>query len=197
MLLTSLKSDYFQKSRIFLYPALGIKRGISVTPIETYMLWDNHYVIDDCRLICTYYIRDDSEFRIFEETFLLGNKYYDNFYELSDKIGAYVFDLTPIREDYLKIVNGKYSKLSKTHKTSISNFFQNHKNHHLYIQSYLYPNMFMANYAELLNVNVRVLMELGELCSLPDLIKETFVFSEKSSNFEQNNLTNIQNYGKQ
>ena len=48
----SLITDYVQKSRIFLYPQLRIRRGVSVTPIETYMCWPGKYSIKDSVLIC-------------------------------------------------------------------------------------------------------------------------------------------------
>jgi hypothetical protein len=46
MVIKSLYKDYFQKSRVFLYPALEIKRGGSVTPVETYISWKNNYNLD-------------------------------------------------------------------------------------------------------------------------------------------------------
>ena len=59
MAIKSLYKDYFQKSRIFMYPLLNIKRGSSVTPIETYMSWSEQFSIYDKKLICLYYLRDD------------------------------------------------------------------------------------------------------------------------------------------
>ena len=67
MAITSLYKDYFQKSRIFMYPILEIKRGASVTPIETYLSWEDQYSLCDRKLICHYHLRDDSEFTVFEK----------------------------------------------------------------------------------------------------------------------------------
>jgi hypothetical protein len=39
--------------------------------------------------------------------------------------------------------------------------------------SYLYPERFYDNYAELLAVKASVLKEVGQLCSKPNLDKET------------------------
>ena len=58
----SLYKEYFQKSRIFMYPLLGMKRGSSVTPIETYIAWEGVYEAHDAKLVCKYYLRNDPEF---------------------------------------------------------------------------------------------------------------------------------------
>ena len=43
----ALYTKYFQKSMIFLYPILGIKRGTSVTPLQTYFKWEGRYTAED------------------------------------------------------------------------------------------------------------------------------------------------------
>jgi hypothetical protein len=68
MALKSLYRDYFQKSRVFLYPMLEIKRGVSVTPIETYVSWDEHYKPEDRKFIVLYHLRNDKEFLNFEKS---------------------------------------------------------------------------------------------------------------------------------
>ena len=67
MVIESLYTDYFQKSKAFIYPVLGVKRGSSVTPIETYMSWVGHYSLEDMRLICNYHMREDIDFINFEK----------------------------------------------------------------------------------------------------------------------------------
>ena len=47
MALNSVYKKYFQKSKVFLYPLLGIKRGVSVIPVETYFGWDGYYNSED------------------------------------------------------------------------------------------------------------------------------------------------------
>ena len=71
--------EYIQKSRIFLYPALDIKRCSSVTPIETYVSWKDNYTVDDNKLICLYHIRQDQEFKTFEKIKLFANSKFDDF----------------------------------------------------------------------------------------------------------------------
>ena len=45
-------SDYFQKSKVFLYPLLDFKKGLEFVPHQTYIMWDNHYYIQDRKLLC-------------------------------------------------------------------------------------------------------------------------------------------------
>lgn len=183
MKINSIYPNYIQKSRLFLYPLLGIKRGGSVTPKETYMSWDNVYTLDDNKLIVVYHLRDDSEFKRFEDN-VQKNKYFETFFELDDETGAYVFDFSDLKSDYKKIINGKYSKLNDDFKINILKFFKNHSKHQSYIQSYLYPSKFYNDYADVLRVPTSLLKEVGELCSLPDLTKEKLGVSAKVFNFE-------------
>jgi hypothetical protein len=183
MKIKSIYPNYIQKSRLFLYPLLGIKRGGTVTPKETYMAWDNVYTLDDNKLIVVYHLRDDPEFKKFEET-IQKNDYFETFFELDDDTGAFVFDFEYHKSNYQKIVNGKYSELSDSFKISIMNFFKNHSKHQSYIKSYLYPRYFYDEYANILRVPTSLLKEVGELCSLPNLSKEKLGVSAKVFNFE-------------
>jgi hypothetical protein len=45
------------------------------------------------------------------------------------------------------------------------------------MHSYLLPEKHFENYAELLGVDVNVLIEVGELCSKPDLEKEKLIMA--------------------
>lgn len=169
--------EYIQKSRVFLYPSLNIKRGSSVTPIETYFSWDEHYTIADKKLICLYHLRDDNEFKTFERLKLLNNPKFENFHFVSDNKGVYIFDFSSDAEDYDNIINGKYSKISEPTKTKILGFFAQSKFHQEYIESYLYPQKYFDKYAELLasddfKTMKQALEEAGELCPKPDFERE-------------------------
>ena len=51
MAVKSIYTKYFQKSKVFLYPLLGFKRGIKVVPSETYLAWDPFYIPEDIKYI--------------------------------------------------------------------------------------------------------------------------------------------------
>lgn len=189
MKIKALQAKYIQKSRIFFYPILGIRRGVSVTPVDTFITWKNMYTVNDYKFIVTYHFRDDEDFKKFEEHKLLGNPLFENSFELEDGTYAYVFDMSTYKKEYKLIINGKYSKLDVAYKRKILLFFRNHHVHHAMIESYLYPKMYFKDYAKLLNIDKSILKKVGELCSLPDLNQEMLIFSKKVINFESvNNL---------
>ena len=46
------------------------------------------------------------------------------------------------------------------------------------MSSYLHPDKHFHDYAECLNIKVEVLETVGELCSIPDLDKETLTIKD-------------------
>jgi len=180
MAIESLYKDYFQKSRIFLYPILEIKRGASFTPIETYVSWEGQYSPKDMKLICLYQLKNDAEFLKFEKDRLLNNKYFYEFKQLEDDKGAYIFDFSCYSKDWKNIILGKYSRISDPYKKKIENFYGRRDSNFAYIESFLYPEKYYKMYAEvILLVKESLLREVGELCSLMDLEQETLIANIK------------------
>jgi len=180
MELKKLYKEYFQKSRAFLYPALDIKRGTSVVPIETYVSWSRHVTPESRKLICLYHLREDKEYIDFEKQKLLGNPLFEDFREVEDGKAVYVFNFDKkYQEDFDHFLNGKYSRISSELKKKIRGFYGTNSSNYVYIQSYLNPKMYYSIYAELLAEGKDVekmeqnLRQVGQLCSKPDLEKET------------------------
>lgn len=172
MTIKSLYRDYFQKSRVFLYPALEIKRGVSVTPIQTYVGWEGHYQPQDRKFICLYNIRDDEEFMRFERTRLTGNRLFHDFIQVDEDTGVYVFDFGEFGYDWECFLQGRYSKMGPIHKRKIRDFYGSYSSNYEYIDSFLDPPRYQKIYAELLDVDIDLLKEVGELCSKPNLEDE-------------------------
>lgn len=175
-----LQTEYIQKSRIFLYPLLEIKKGSDAVPLESYISWKGKYTPEDFKFLCTYYLRDDDAFKRFEKIKLLGSKLFDSFYITGEDTGVYVFDFSQHESDWDHFLNGRYSKLSSSTKTLILKFFMANKSNYHYINSYLNPDQYFEVYAELLGVEEGLLKSVGELCSIPDLTQETLVAQEKT-----------------
>lgn len=175
MTIKSLYRDYFQKSRVFLYPALEIKRGVSVTPIQTYVAWEGRYTPEDRKFICLYHLRDDEEFVRFEKTKLTGNKLFHDFIQVDEDKAAYIFDFEGLKADWDAFIAGKYSKISAVHKKKIKNFYGVYSSNFVYVESFLHPEKYFSIYSEILGVDIDELKKVGELCSLPDLDQETLV----------------------
>tara|TARA_R100001460_G_C3554566_1_gene175403 strand:- start:1940 stop:2533 length:594 start_codon:yes stop_codon:yes gene_type:complete len=171
MKIKSLYDRYFQKSKVFLYPLLGIKRGNSVVPIETYISWDGHYSSEDMKLICVYKIRSDAEYKKFEKNILTKHtRLYD--YSNNNDVTIFIFDFSDLNEDWDYFINGKYSKFTSSLKNRILKFFDKHSGNYAYMQSYLSPEKHFEDYSIILDVDIDFLKSVGELCSKPDLEKE-------------------------
>ena len=184
MVINALYKKYFQKSKIFVYPLLDIKRGTQIVPSETYFAWGEMYVPEDKKLICVYDCTETG-FNEFENNVLLRHTrlcYYSKV--TSDKI-VFVFDFSDMSEDWMCLVHGKYSKISIDTKRKIVNFFDKHSGNHVYVTSYMFPEKFYNRYAELLNVSPKLLEEVGELCDRPNLEKEKLLI--QVANFENIN----------
>ena len=70
MAVKSIYTKYFQKSKVFLYPLLGIKRGVKIIPSETYLAWDD-VKAEDMKLICLYHPNKSNEYEKYEKEILL------------------------------------------------------------------------------------------------------------------------------
>jgi|TARA_R110000765_G_scaffold423491_1_gene532466 hypothetical protein len=178
--LKDLYKDYFQKSKVFLYPLLNIKKGVKFVPCETYMSWDNIYNIDDYHLVCIYDIPDAqlSSFKLFEEKYIITNKNYKAKFNLEyeNKI-AIIFNLTKYKYDIDRLIKGEYSKISLKTKELITEFFGEHGKIAEYVESYLHPTYWHEDYAELLAVDIKYIHDVHELCDLPNLEKECFKYN--------------------
>lgn len=180
-------TDYFQKSKVFLYPALGHKRGSGVTPIETYMSWDGVVDISSRKLVCLYHIREDEEFIRFEEEHLYGHPLFDEYKEVDYAKAVYTFDFSKHAEDFDAVREGKYSQISPDLKQKIEGYYGKTTANYAFINSYLYPENYYTEYAGFLCPNpetipdmIHLLTEVGELCSRPDLEKEKLKIAVKT-----------------
>lgn len=179
MKITSLHKDYVQKSRIFMYPVLDIKRGSSVTPKEVFSSWEGFYKPEDAKLICLYHLRSDEEFRTFEKNKLFGNSLFHDFKQVEDNQGIYVFDFSLYKQDWDNFITGKYSKLSYGTKNKIKNFTGVNNSSYAYVESFLHPEKYYGIYADLVGETVETLKSVGELCNPPDLERETLKMNVK------------------
>jgi len=165
-------TEYFQKSKLFLYPLLGLKKGLEYVPADTYICWDNLYTTEDYKLICVYNNKKTVDFKNFELKYLKNHSLLDLYHSLEDK-QIYIFDMRPYKYDHMMFVSGKYSKLSIGAKNKITQYFDNNGKVSEYIESFLNPSDYHDLYAESLKVNLKIIKEVYEVCSIPDLIKET------------------------
>ena len=173
MTIKNLRKEYFQKSRIFLYPMLEIKKGSTILPEQTYLAWEELIKPDDRKLICLYTMEDTDTFKTFEKSKLFGNKKFDNFMEAKNDKGVYIFTLEDMKEDFDLFIKGKYSLTSDAFKTKILTYYGQSSASYEIVMSYLYPEKYFDTYSKLLNVDVKLLKSVGELCAPINFEKET------------------------
>lgn len=181
MVINALYKKYFQKSKIFAYPLLDIKRGTQIVPSETYFSWNNMFKPEDRKLICVYET-EDPNFAQFEKTTLLKHTRLCHYSKLSSVQAVYVFDFSDLGSDWDHMVHGRYSRITNEIKRKIVNFFDKQSGNYIYVTSYMFPEKFFNRYAEILKVSVSLLEEVGELCDKPDLEKENLLV--EVANFE-------------
>lgn len=170
-MIDKLYGKYFQKSKSFLYPILGIKRTSFNLPIGTYISLKGIYEPEDMRFICTFKENDTQSFKDFEEQMLLTNPLFIEKIKLKD-FSIYVFDMEVYYEDWFNFIMGKYSKLSNVTKKAIRAYYGEKSKEYKYIETYIYPEKYFETYATLLEVSIYTLKKIGELCNPCDLEKE-------------------------
>lgn len=148
------------------------------------MTWDKVYSLEDYKFIAVYHVRDDIQWKQFEKNMLKNHNLFEECIELEDGDVAYVFDCSSLKDDYDKVAQGKYSKLSATHKAIVSKFFNSNGFRSSLILSYLIPEKYYKIYARLLNVKIHLLKQVGELCNAPNLTEEMLAIKKKVTTFD-------------
>lgn len=174
-MITSLYPKYYQKSKVFLYPALGHRSKGVIPPTQTYISWENHIKPEDRKLILYYEDSTTSEFERFAKLFLYSNHLYREEHK-KEYSSAYIFDLLQYKEDWDLFLKGKYSRLSNPLKKEILLHYDTKSPEYFYVESYLYPHKYMMEYSRLYNVDIRILQEVGEVTSQYDPVRETLIF---------------------
>tara|TARA_R100000152_G_C6631277_1_gene78772 strand:- start:5 stop:559 length:555 start_codon:yes stop_codon:yes gene_type:complete len=166
-------SDYFQKSKVFIYPLLNIEKGVRFVPAQTYLSWNGDYALGKNRFICLYKTDPNCEdFENFSKEYLKNNFFFESYHVLNEETHVFVFNLSMFQTDINRFINGKYSKLSSGIKKQIMRFFGSKGTISEYVESYLWPVRWYETYSEILKVDEKDLKEVGELCDKPDLKKE-------------------------
>lgn len=173
-MISEIYKKYFQKSFTFLYPLLGFKRTKHPRPVQTYICWQGTgFTADKRKLICVFKKQDTEEWKTFEANYLVTHKMLEQIVPIDDITVVYVFDLQSFAADYDNFINGKYSLLSAQVKKLLTDYYGTHTPEWVYIESFLFPAKYFKQYADILNMEERVLREVGELCDLLDITKET------------------------
>lgn len=178
-MITSLYTKYFQKSRTFLFPALGIQKQSDIPLVNTYVTWKDNVSVNDKKLICLYNDDQSELFRSFEQKMLQGNPLFDKQHLTKTQQGIYVFSFDSHAKDWNNFVKGRYSKFSRVLKKAVQDYYGADSAEYMYMDTYLYPDKYYDLYAKLLEVFPEVLKEVGELCDPYDPKQEELDIDEK------------------
>lgn len=179
--LKKLYGKYFQKSKSFLYPILGMTKDAIYPPLQSYLAWEDKHVVTDHKLILSYYQREEKAWDSFLLNTIMKNKFFFEYHDVNDEILVVSFDLSLVSEDYQKIVFGKYSKLSKVLKGKIREFYGYSSPEWAYMESFLFPERYIPVYSKLLDVDEKHIRHTGELCDKPNLDLETFKLKDHAT----------------
>lgn len=194
-LIKKLYSKYFQKSRSFLLPILGIKKNTTFPSINSYLCWEGMYVLTDYKLILTYYVDTDPKWNNYLLHILMNNPFFHEYHEIDKEYVALSFDMQSFKDDFEHVLFGRYSKLSKLTKGKIREYYGYHTPEWAYVESFLFPDKYMQLYSELLDVHIQHIKHTGELCDKPDIDKETLKLkpNEKHHDADSHKLESEQN----
>jgi len=165
---------YFQKSRSFLLPILGLKKNAKFAPLQCYMAWQDVYSVKDRKLILVYEKEESPEWRNYIARTVMSHQMFDCYIEteVEDEV-ALVFDLHCIEEEYINVLQGRYSKIDRASKKKIREYYGYNSPEYAYIESFLYPEKYYKTYSEILDVEEEHIKFTGQLCDLPNIDKET------------------------
>lgn len=166
-----LPDKYFQKSKVFLYPLLGFKRGLEFIPINTYICWDNQISKKDYKLICVYNTENTLEFLNFLNKHLKTNSLYQDHMDSESK-QICIFNIFIFKEEFNNFIDGYYSKFSRNSKNTILKYFNGTKSY-INIDAYLNPDKYHEHYADFFNEDINIIRKVYETCDKPDIEKET------------------------
>jgi hypothetical protein len=173
MIINEIYKKYFQKSKIFMYPLLGFERG-KVVPEEVYFSIMDKYTTEDRKLVLVYDPKMDLKYETFKEEKLVNHKLLHERLEDQNGNEIFVFNMSGFASDWDLFITGKYSQMSLNTRNEILNFFEKNSGNYIYIHSFLFPEKWFKRYSEILDVSEALLKEVGELCDVPNLVKEEF-----------------------
>mgnify|MGYP003135787923 CR=1 FL=1 len=168
-------TDYFQKSKVFLYPLLRLQKGQTYVPSQTYVMWDNVYSANDLKFMCEYKYNNVDKFNKFSLQYLTRHTLFEDTVELDKNKRLFIFDFYSLKHDFNAFIKGKYSQFTLESKIHIVDFFGDKGKIAEYVHGFLSPSDVHDSYADFLGINVSTIQDVYEVCSPPDLEKETLV----------------------
>lgn len=195
MSISHLHQGKFQKSKTFLFPAIGVRKNSHTANITTFISWKDRYRKEDHRLIAVKYGGiNNPEYSQFESLNLLTKTMLENKYFINEETIVYVFNFEAFAPDWNWFLQGKYSRLSETLKHRIQQYYGIESIEWEYVKTFLYPKEHFERYAELLfdpndyALGLERIRSVGELCDHYDPEQEMFTVIPKMSIVRANSI---------
>lgn len=185
-----LQKVYLQKSRVFLFPLVGIKNDRVFKPMNTYISskvlispeYPKGITVRDNILIVAYpksYSRgkDKDTWDMFEAEQIVGSPKFMAIHETEEEF-IYTMNMASWSADWKCFLHGRYSLFSEKAKNLVITFRRSYlraaEHRKLYCYLYPYDEQCINDFAEELGIPTQELMEVKELCSKPDMTQENF-----------------------
>ena len=168
--------DYFQKSQALLYPLLGFVKKDHIKPLQTYLVWSDLLALEDPNIVCVYDTTMQG-WEKFEKDKLLMHPMLEKRIPVGKTTVAYIFGMYSFVQDYKYFLLGKYSKFSIEAKKALLHYYGITSANWVYIESFVFPERYFEKYAEILDTDVSILREVGELCDHYNLEREVCPYS--------------------
>lgn len=170
-----LHQHYIQKSKVILYPLLGILKDLKSMQHETYLGYKDIVSIDEPSIVMIL----DKTATSFEDDLAIAesNSVYVGTIDEDDTIKVLKFSLEEYANLYALFCKGQYSHFYSRHKEVIVDYYSKRKIEGfalMLIKSHLYPQDYYELYAEWYKTTIDVLEQAVETLSKPDLEKEHY-----------------------
>jgi hypothetical protein len=174
MAITDIYRKPFRKASLFLYPLLNINKQATIKPESVWTSFDAVIKKEEKKLICIY-DTTVNDFEKFAAKVITSRVNFLERIELEDGLHAFVFDFSIYENSWDAYLNGKYSQFDEVSKKKILSYHRSNPANVEYLISFLYPEKYFDTYARILNVDVNLLVHVGELCDKPNLESEKLV----------------------
>lgn len=167
-------NNYFQKSRLLLYPLLDLGFDAPFKPVETYISYKNEVDVNRRVLICIYKPEYSKEYYDYRNNVLLTHEYFQKMVTSTDK--NIIFFQLPLEhaKDFMNFLEGSYSQFSAIAKNKITDHYSHNEIAAVNIKSHIDPEEFHQYYADYLQVSLDLIVNNYETLTPPDLEKEHF-----------------------
>jgi hypothetical protein len=93
-------TEYFQKSKVFLYPLLRFRSGLSFVPVQTYVCWEHLITVDENKFLCEYNVGTTEKFELFSNSYLKKHSLFYEYVQLEEDRHLFIFDFTQYKSDF-------------------------------------------------------------------------------------------------